>query len=261
MVRKPIELNGLEATADLAAEFELNSSNLRAIKKAARKKELAAVRFELAGAPISFNVDERRQKGYNDTQLTFRDGTTIEGTMTNDKIIFGVDRIDMRMTKDIENSPFFGFATPDGENWGEWKGKFLKHYGSTMKEFLRDNEDFDKAMALENPEFQRQGLRLATVDNGDHHYPEVVIPRSEKRFYSNFTPRYNPYYAIYFLMTGLHGLHVIGGALVMGYMLFFNGWLYKKNPEHMANRVEVVGLFWHFVDLIWIFLFPLYYLF
>jgi heme/copper-type cytochrome/quinol oxidase subunit 3 len=261
MVKKPLELEGADAASDLPGEFELDSGKLRAIKKAARQNELAAVRLELTSAPLAFNVDERRQKGYNDTQLTFRDGTTLEGKMTNDKIIFGVDRIDMRMTKDIENSPFFGLSSPEGENWEEWKGKFLKHYGSTMDEFLREHEDFDKAKALENVEFQRLGLRLATVEPGSHHYPEVVIPRSEKRFYSNFTPRYNPYYAIYFLMTGLHGLHVIGGALVMGYMLFFNGWLYKKNPEHLANRVEVAGLFWHFVDLIWIFLFPLYYLF
>ena len=36
--------------------------------------------------------------------------------------------------------------------------------------------------------------------------------------------------------------------------------LYKRNPEHLANRVEVAGLFWHFVDLVWIFVFPLFYL-
>jgi heme/copper-type cytochrome/quinol oxidase subunit 3 len=36
--------------------------------------------------------------------------------------------------------------------------------------------------------------------------------------------------------------------------------MYRETPEHLANRVEVGGLFWHFVDLVWIFLFPLYYL-
>jgi cytochrome c oxidase subunit III len=36
--------------------------------------------------------------------------------------------------------------------------------------------------------------------------------------------------------------------------------LYRQNPEHLANRVEVAGLFWHFVDLVWIFVFPLFYL-
>jgi cytochrome c oxidase subunit 3 len=36
--------------------------------------------------------------------------------------------------------------------------------------------------------------------------------------------------------------------------------IYRRNPEHLANRVEVAGLFWHFVDLVWIFVFPLFYL-
>jgi len=94
------------------------------------------------------------------------------------------------------------------------------------------------------------------------HEPEhtILLPRSEKRFYSNFSPSLSPYYAIYFLMTGLHGLHVVGGAIVLSYFLFTGRKMYLRNPEHLANRVEVGGLFWHFVDLVWIFLFPLYYL-
>lgn len=92
------------------------------------------------------------------------------------------------------------------------------------------------------------------------HFPEVVIPRSEVNLESKFTPKWNTYYAIYFLITGLHGLHVIGGILVLGHFLFFGKKIYLKNPEHLANRVEVGGLFWHFVDLVWIFLFPILYL-
>ena len=74
------------------------------------------------------------------------------------------------------------------------------------------------------------------------------------------TPKWNTYYAIYFTMTGLHGLHVIGGALVLAHFTFFGRRIYDKNPEHLCNRVEVGGLFWHFVDLVWIFLFPIMYL-
>jgi cytochrome c oxidase subunit 3 len=77
---------------------------------------------------------------------------------------------------------------------------------------------------------------------------------------SNHGPRYNTFYAIYFTLTGLHALHVIGGMVVLGYYFFRGHVLYKINPEHLANRVEVGGLFWHFVDLVWIFLFPLLYL-
>ncbi|MSU63446.1 MAG: heme-copper oxidase subunit III [Pedosphaera sp.] len=75
-----------------------------------------------------------------------------------------------------------------------------------------------------------------------------------------FGPFHNTYLAIYFTLTALHALHVIGGAIVIGYILFTSGRWWKKNPEQLTNRVEVSGLFWHFVDLVWIFLFPVLYL-
>jgi heme/copper-type cytochrome/quinol oxidase subunit 3 len=53
---------------------------------------------------------------------------------------------------------------------------------------------------------------------------------------------------------------VLAGALIMLYFLVFNSSWFKTDPEHLANRVETGGLFWHFVDLVWIFLFPLLYL-
>lgn len=98
------------------------------------------------------------------------------------------------------------------------------------------------------------------TDNPDLHFPHLEIPRANVGFESSFTPKWNTYYAIYFTITGLHGLHVIGGALVLGYYLFFGRKMYESNPEWLANRVEVGGLFWHFVDLVWIFLFPILYL-
>ncbi|MBX3741669.1 MAG: heme-copper oxidase subunit III [Akkermansiaceae bacterium] len=101
--------------------------------------------------------------------------------------------------------------------------------------------------------------------NGDdltkpHTFPHLSVPREEIRFASKFTPSWNTYYAIYFTITGLHGLHVVGGAIVLGYYLFFGRKMYLSNPEWLANRVEVGGLFWHFVDLVWIFVFPVLYL-
>jgi len=54
---------------------------------------------------------------------------------------------------------------------------------------------------------------------------------------------------------------VLGGVIVFIYMwLPVSKKVYQRNPEHLANRVEVSGLFWHFVDLVWIFVFPLFYL-
>jgi cytochrome c oxidase subunit III len=66
------------------------------------------------------------------------------------------------------------------------------------------------------------------------------------------------FFGIYFVMTGLHGIHVLGGMIVIG-------WLIVKarqgmfGPDHFA-AVDFVGLYWHLVDLVWIFLFPLLYL-
>jgi cytochrome c oxidase subunit 3 len=70
----------------------------------------------------------------------------------------------------------------------------------------------------------------------------------------------HPFFSIYFTMTFLHGLHVLGGAVVLAYFTFFGGKMWKADPERFTNRIEVGGLFWHFVDLVWIFLFPVVYL-
>jgi len=73
-------------------------------------------------------------------------------------------------------------------------------------------------------------------------------------------PAHSTFFAIYFTMTGLHGLHIIGGMIVMLYLLGPGAKLYKTNPEQFTNRIEYTGLYWHFVDLVWIFLFPVLYL-
>jgi cytochrome c oxidase subunit III len=62
----------------------------------------------------------------------------------------------------------------------------------------------------------------------------------------------------YFFMTGLHALHMIVGIGLLSVMAVLT-WLGKISVEHY-NRIEVSGLYWHFVDIIWIYLFPLLYL-
>ncbi len=73
-------------------------------------------------------------------------------------------------------------------------------------------------------------------------------------------PSKNTFLAIYFTLTGLHGLHVLGGMVVNGYMWGPGAKMWKTDPERFTNRIEVAGLYWHFVDLVWIFLFPTLYL-
>jgi cytochrome c oxidase subunit 3 len=92
------------------------------------------------------------------------------------------------------------------------------------------------------------------------HHEEIRIEGAEVSKYSSYGPWHNPYTAIYFTLTGLHALHVIGGALVIGFLWGPGSRLWKTDPERFTNRIEVSGLFWHFVDLVWIFLFPVLYL-
>ena len=80
------------------------------------------------------------------------------------------------------------------------------------------------------------------------------------KFHHELYPSTNTFLAIYFTLTGLHGLHVIGGMTVNGYLWGPGSALWKTEPVHFMNRVENAGLFWHLVDLVWIFLFPILYL-
>jgi len=73
-------------------------------------------------------------------------------------------------------------------------------------------------------------------------------------------PWENTYLGIYFTLTGLHGLHVLGGVVVNSFLWGPGTKMWRTAPERFTNRVEVAGLYWHFVDLVWIFLFPVLYL-
>ena len=66
------------------------------------------------------------------------------------------------------------------------------------------------------------------------------------------------FFSIYFCMTGLHGLHVIAGMAVIAWLLIF---AYRgRFGSRYYSPVDFVALYWHFVNLVWIFLFPLFYL-
>jgi cytochrome c oxidase subunit 3 len=129
--------------------------------------------------------------------------------------------------------------------------------------------------ALNDPNIKEYEIALDSV-NADPTNPAMdrphflFVPPTEKigkvekedvERATMFLPTHSTYFATYFTITGLHGLHVLAGVLVFIYMwLPVSKRLYQRNPEHLANRVEVAGLFWHFVDLVWIFVFPLFYL-
>jgi cytochrome c oxidase subunit 3 len=66
------------------------------------------------------------------------------------------------------------------------------------------------------------------------------------------------FFGLYYVMTGLHGLHVLVGCVVIAFMLCFTA----AGTIHRGNyaRLENTGLYWHFVDIVWIYLYPLFYL-
>jgi cytochrome c oxidase subunit 3 len=90
--------------------------------------------------------------------------------------------------------------------------------------------------------------------------PELEIKTADITRLSAFVPAHSTYFALYFTLTALHALHVLGGALVIGFIWGPGAKMWKTDPGRYINRVEVSGLFWHFVDLVWIFLFPVLYL-
>lgn len=70
-------------------------------------------------------------------------------------------------------------------------------------------------------------------------------------------PGASGFWSFYFTLTGLHGLHVLGGVVVNAAL-----WIaaMRRRLQPIGHRVEFAGLYWHFVDMVWIFLFPLLYL-
>ncbi len=89
---------------------------------------------------------------------------------------------------------------------------------------------------------------------------EINLARANIKEMQSYGPWHNNYLALYFTLTGLHGLHVLCGAVVIGFLWGPGSKLWRTDPERFTNRIEISGLFWHFVDLIWIFLFPVLYL-
>ena len=89
----------------------------------------------------------------------------------------------------------------------------------------------------------------------------VIIRREDISRLSSYEPAHSTFFATYYTLTGLHALHVFGGILVMLYHLLpMSRRVYETSPDQFTNRIEITGLFWHFVDLVWIFLFPILYL-
>ncbi len=242
---------------------ELNALKEELVKVENNIKETPAARGSLA---LEVQGEKRaeiapgrlRNRAWKDNQLTLVDGSVLDGKFISEAstMVLEVDGIDFR-------------GLSDDPNKYDQKAMYERIAASKTAAYPGIRELWEKhrqvmdARIAEGRVTRPKDHYVMDLKHGDHKpaaLPEVAIPREDIKRESTFNPRLNTFYAIYFTLTGLHALHVIGGALVLGYFLVFGRKMYLQDPEHLANRVEVGGLFWHFVDLVWIFLFPLLYL-
>lgn len=151
----------------------------------------------------------------------------------------------------------------------EYRDKFI-HYevilnnGRIADGHMDFAETTKEKVVLEHAVWYPNELAVMTPKIGPAREKEDIakleIPRKEIKSMQNYGPWHNTYTAIYFTLTGLHALHVLAGAIVIFAIWGPLAKVWEQDPERYINRVEVSGLFWHFVDLVWIFLFPVLYL-
>ena len=91
-----------------------------------------------------------------------------------------------------------------------------------------------------------------------HDYLEGLAPGLNFTFAGPDAKSLELFFCFYFIMTGVHALHMMVGVGVLS-VLLVQAWKGHFGPNHF-DAVETAGLYWHFVDIIWIFLFPLLYL-
>jgi cytochrome c oxidase subunit 3 len=91
-----------------------------------------------------------------------------------------------------------------------------------------------------------------------HHYHEGLVPGIRFLAMGPEAPAIGLFFWLYFAMTGVHALHLTIGIGVMA-VIGFLAWRGRFSPAYY-NPVEVAGLYWHFVDIVWIFLLPILYL-
>lgn len=130
-------------------------------------------------------------------------------------------------------------ATETAHEYVNPRGEFQWNYGSHVVDYgLKKEKETGKKYLTES---ERIGYFSTGVFDPDKYRDKIRI-----------------FYYIYFVMTGLHALHMIVGLGLMTWLLY-KAWRGTYNAEYYMP-VEMSGLYWHFVDIVWIFLFPLLYL-
>ena len=115
-------------------------------------------------------------------------------------------------------------------------------------------------VALKENNFAKSRLMLGATIGCALIFMVVKAFEYGAKFSHHLFPSESTYFAIYFTLTGIHAFHVLGGVVVLSYFFGPGGKMWHTQRERFINRLEIVGLYWHFVDLVWIFLFPVLYL-
>jgi cytochrome c oxidase subunit 3 len=100
-------------------------------------------------------------------------------------------------------------------------------------------------------------LGIKAIEYHDH-WVEHTVPGASFQFEGTDPVHSEMFFALYFVMTGFHALHMVIGVVLVAVIAYF-AWHGRYTPAY-HSPVENVGLYWHFVDIIWIFLYPLLYL-
>jgi cytochrome c oxidase subunit III len=133
------------------------------------------------------------------------------------------------------------------------------------------HSDHDSHVAATAHDHEHENHHLASLGDDKHHSADItvgklvshtptapVVPGAPTPEMVDQAGGAGLFFSIYYCMTGVHAIHILGGMLVLGWLLI------RATKDHFNEQyfgpVDYVGLYWHLVDLIWIYLFPLLYL-
>jgi cytochrome c oxidase subunit 3 len=137
---------------------------------------------------------------------------------------------------------FFGIVFL-GIKGKEWTDKYKEHHIPTFSDYNAVSGEGDLTKGHEH----LLGLDKLKNDPVKLQERKAEIQQRTKIFFS-----------LYFALTGMHAIHMIVGVGIFG-VITFMAWKGRFTPEY-HTPLEIAGLYWHFVDIVWIYLFPLLYL-
>ena len=200
------------------------------------------------------------QKGNKNLQMILIVLTMIFGC-----VFLGVKAVEYTDKYNHGTIPVDGWnrKTPKGETTTEHATVLPIESKVSAAETTEANSTEEHHYVNPHGEFQIDKEMLDVVNEANEQH---ILTKSEQIGYmsngqidaNKFRNKVRIFFWIYFVMTGLHALHMIIGLGVMLWLLW-KAWLGTFTAEYFAP-VEIAGLYWHFVDIVWIFLFPLLYL-